>query len=429
MKKILTGFTIIFLLLATLILGWDKYQERKLRISQQSGEDDRTPKYSVPVEKQWKGEFIFDSGVTLSNNFDGARLNGAISTDDSLITVLITPENTPVKSNPWYAFKIWAEEEREIYLKFTYPEGITHRYYPKISSDGRTWKDLESNQFLNYSKDKSSLDTGNMPGEALIRVNTGPDTLWVAANKIVTTADVEEWLDTLSDKPYIDISVIGESHQENPVYAVEIEDEQAEKNIVILTRQYPSMSAGYLAMQSFIRQITAETETAEDFRSEYNVYLFPHINPDGADAGHWSHNMGGVNLTEDWGDSKQPEIQSIKSYIDSMATATGDDYYLNIDFRSNRESILYVYNADTSSSMKGKTMNIAESVNNYLPGYSPAIKTRRTDGYIFIAEDYFYKNLGMESLVVIIDEDSSHELIERKGKALAVSVMEHLMAL
>lgn len=429
MRKVIAGLTIAFLLTTTLILGWDKYEERKLRISQQTIIENEFPKYSVPVVKQWKGEFQFDNGVTLSNNFDGARLNGAALTNDSLITVLITPENNPVKVNPWYAFKIWSEEEKVVSVRFTYPEGITHRYYPKISSDGNNWKDLEKNKFLNYPVENPDSGIREMPSEATIRINTGPDPLWIAANDVVTTDDVETWLDSISVKPFISVDVIGESHQKKPIYSVKIETEEADKNIVILTRQYPSMSVGYLAMQSFISQITGDTEKAENFRSEYNVYLFPHINPDGADQGHWSHNMGGVNLTEDWGDSKQPETKAIKAYIDSIATATSDDFYLNIDFRSNRESILYVYNADTSSSMKGLTMTIAESVDQYLSEYTPAVKTRESDEKIIVAEDYFYHRYGMESLVVIIQEDSSDEAIDLKGRALSSSVMEHLMTL
>ncbi len=91
---------------------------------------------SKPIQKQWKGIFEMENATYASNNFNGARLNGIIRNNDTLITVLITPENTPINESPWYAFKLWAEEEQEIYLRITYPEGIKHRYLPKISHDG-----------------------------------------------------------------------------------------------------------------------------------------------------------------------------------------------------------------------------------------------------------------------------------------------------
>jgi murein tripeptide amidase MpaA len=317
-----------------------------------------------------------------------------------------------------------------VYIKFTYPEGISHRYYPKISSDGNNWVDLDQEQIVSYPGSGENNDPDKADREAIIRINTGPDTLWIAANKMVSSADVESWLDSLSQNSFVTTENIGSSHQNNPIYAVRIDDSEAKKNIIVMARQYPSMSVGTLAMQSFINQIIQDTELANSFRSEYNVILFPHINPDGVDQGNWSHNMGGVNLTEDWGQqTMQPEIRAIKSHIESLASKDDNSFYLNIDIRSNRESILYVYNADSTNRMNALTMDIAEAVDEYLPEYTPSIKTRQSGDNYYIAEDYYYKKFGMESLVVIIDEDSTHDLIDKKGRALAESVMEHLMKL
>src|SRR6056297_2658753 len=154
MKNEFKYFTIAFLLITSLLLGWSSYPEINHKVSQAAVKVGFFPKYFTHVHNQWKGEFKFDNGITLSNNFQGARLNDAISTDDSIITVVVSPENTPIRVNPWYAFKIWSEENKETYIKFTYPEsGVTHRYYPKISSDGIKWKDLPSDHFLNYKRD------------------------------------------------------------------------------------------------------------------------------------------------------------------------------------------------------------------------------------------------------------------------------------
>ena len=426
MKKILNGLLIAFLLATTLILGWDKYQERKLRLLQRNSEASQYPKISVPVQKQWKGEFNLDNGVTLSNDFDGARLNGAVSTNDTLVTVLITPENTPVKVNPWYAFKVWSEESKEIYLKFTYPDEIEHRYYPKVSSDGINWTDLDREKIVSYPGSGDKAQSNSADNDAIIRITSRPDTLWIAANEVVTSTNVESWVDSLSMSPFVSTEIIGTSKMGKPLYSVEIKGNQAKKHIIVLARQYPSMSVGSLAMQSFIDQLTQNSDLANEFRSNFNVILYPLINPDGADQGNWSHSMGGINLTEDWGETKQPEIFAIKTHIESLAKNDDDSFYLNIDIRSNRESILYVYNADSTNRMNALTMDIAESVDDYLAEYTPTIKTRQSGKDVYIAEDYFFKEYGMESLVVIIDEDSSQDLIDKKGKALATSVMEHL---
>jgi hypothetical protein len=69
---------------------------------------------TVPIQLQYKGIFDLGNGIYCSNDFNGARLNGVVLTDDTLVTILITPENAPINMSPWYAFKIWSEEKQNI---------------------------------------------------------------------------------------------------------------------------------------------------------------------------------------------------------------------------------------------------------------------------------------------------------------------------
>ena len=110
-----------------------------------------------PTQKQWKGEYTFDNGsVVFSNDFDGARLNGVIQEKDSTYTALITSENTLVNISPRYAFKVRSKTSRKIHLMLTYQDGIRHRYYPKLSSDGEKRKALDS---ISYSEFIGSMNT------------------------------------------------------------------------------------------------------------------------------------------------------------------------------------------------------------------------------------------------------------------------------
>jgi len=95
---------------------------------------------TVPIQLQYKGTFNLGEGIHISNQFEGARLNGVARTNDSLITVLITPENSPINMSPWYAFKLWSEKQQDLYIRLSYPEEAKHRYHPKKSSDGLNWR-------------------------------------------------------------------------------------------------------------------------------------------------------------------------------------------------------------------------------------------------------------------------------------------------
>ena len=51
---------------------------------------------TVPIQLQYKGIIDLGAGVHMSNTFEGARMNGVARSNDTLITVLITPENSPL---------------------------------------------------------------------------------------------------------------------------------------------------------------------------------------------------------------------------------------------------------------------------------------------------------------------------------------------
>ena len=55
---------------------------------------------SVPIQLQHKGVFNLGDGVFISNSLEGARLNGVVRNNDTLVTVLITPENSPINMSP-----------------------------------------------------------------------------------------------------------------------------------------------------------------------------------------------------------------------------------------------------------------------------------------------------------------------------------------
>ncbi len=68
---------------------------------------------------QKKASFRID-GITVDNNFDGARMNGFGKVNDTLYKIEISPENYPINPSPWYAFKISSDVNKKIYLQLIY---------------------------------------------------------------------------------------------------------------------------------------------------------------------------------------------------------------------------------------------------------------------------------------------------------------------
>ena len=211
---------------------------------------------SKPVEKQWKGTFHFETdGVYFSNNFEGGRLNGIERDNDSSYTVLITPENTPINTSPWYAFKIWSKQKKQIYVTLTYSEGYRHRYYPKLSKDGLNWTSIDSTDYVEYEKGNKSFDPDSQPLKVRMKLSVDSDTLWVSAQELQTSKHVEKWVEDISKKTFISNWQIGKSKEGRPLTALSIGKKKSKRMLMVISRQHPPEVTGYLAMKAFVETI------------------------------------------------------------------------------------------------------------------------------------------------------------------------------
>ena len=66
-----------------------------------------------PIEMQEKKTYVSE-GVYADNQFDAARLNDFAFSDNGRYMATILPENEPINHSPWYAFRLWSEDEKEI---------------------------------------------------------------------------------------------------------------------------------------------------------------------------------------------------------------------------------------------------------------------------------------------------------------------------
>ena len=126
-----------------------------------------------PIWDQKKKVYHFVD-LSARNDFPAARLNSLVQDNDSTYTASIWPENYPINPSPWYAFKLWSETERDVYINLAYSNGAKHRYAPKLSTDGENWTLLDS----------TLVQRGVDSTSARLKLHVGKDTLWVAAQEI-----------------------------------------------------------------------------------------------------------------------------------------------------------------------------------------------------------------------------------------------------
>jgi hypothetical protein len=379
---------------------------------------------TVPIQLQYKGIFDLGAGVYLSNTFEGARMNGAARTNDTLITVLITPENSPINMSPWYAFQLWSDHPQDIYVKLSYPEDAAHRYHPKVSTDGQNWLSLDSASFRVSKVIKEEKEVAK---DMTMKLSIGLDTTWVAAQEMITTEHVDQWMRGLESSAYVKRDTIGYSHEGRPVSLLRIGESDDQRMIMVISRQHPPEIPGFMAMQAFVETLAAPTELAEAFRSKYNTYVVPLANPDGVYHGHWRHNRGGIDLNRDWADFNQPETSAIRDFMRARAASTGGKFYFGVDFHSTQEDIYYTIDPGLEGNMPGLVPELIEASAREFPGYTPNIKPNSLEEARITSTSFLFFEFGAEALTYEVGDHTPRDFVLKKGEMTATKLMELML--
>jgi cytosolic carboxypeptidase protein 6 len=367
--------------------------------------------YVPKITLQDRKNFIFNNGdLTFSNQFLAGRLNRIEQVNDSTFTIFIEPENRPINPSPWYAFKIWSKNSRNLYLSLHYYAN-KHRYDPKTSTDGIVWDELKG---TTLNKD-STVSFFKLP------VNT--DTLTVAAQEVINSVSAYEWIDGLAELPFMKKQVIGHSRMGKPILALSNTESSGKNIVVVISRQHPPEVTGYLAMQEFVHELTAASDLAKKFREKFEVVIVPMINPDGVDEGNWRHSFDGVDLNRDWEFFKQPETRAVKDFLLTKISDQQAKVYLAFDFHSTWHDILYT-NSDTLTNFPGLTRQWIAGFQKEL-GVTLKVSPSGNGGNV--SKSWFSRELKADALTYEVGDDTSRDLIKKKGKLAALVMMEILI--
>ncbi len=411
-----------FILILLVIFLWSCKQE-----SQWKGQEaiKKVSTETVPIQLQYRGTFDLGEGVFVSNNFAGARLNGIARTNDTLLTVLITPENTPINGSPWYAFKIWSETETKIHVNLTYSKDARHRYHPKLSLDGVNWNPLDS---ANFKVIQTTADEKRpLPTEIGMSLLLSPDTLWISAQELITSAQVDTWINHLDSKSFVSQTSIGQSIEGRSIRLLKIGESKDQKMLMIMARQHPPEVPGFMAMQAFVETICSDSKLAENFRKEYTTYVVPLANPDGVYHGHWRHNRGGIDLNRDWADFNQPETSAIRDFMKQKTESGMGKFYVAIDFHSTQEDIYYTINPEQKGNMPGIVEEMIVASGKEFPDYEPNVRPSAASESKVTSTSYFFYEFGAESLTYEVGDHTPREFVQKKAMVSAIKLMEGML--
>lgn len=369
---------------------------------------------SKPINFQKKQVFHTSQGVSATNNFKGARLNNFVALNDSTFEATIEPENTPINPSPWYAFKIWTDDPKAIYLNFRYSEG-KNRYNPKLSYDGDTWIAM---------KDSSVVQ--NTPFKVKLKI--GKDTTWIASQELFTTNDLNKWMATKAVQvESFKAFEYGKSVLGSPLKGATLFENHKENKelIILMSRQHPPEITGQLAFLHFVERLLLGDSLCIEFQKKYQVMVFPMQNPDGVDLGHWRHNAGGIDLNRDWDKYNQPETRNMAVYINNFILKKQAKVVLGLDFHSTWEDIYYINLSDSATHYPNFTINWLNRIKGEIKGYLPNVAPSAIGQPV--SKGWFFVNFNAVGITYEIGDNTPREFIKTKSEIAAEKMMLELL--
>lgn len=359
--------------------------------------------------------------VAINIDFETGAAASITRTADGF-QIEIAPENTPINDSPWYAFEVTGAAGLSVPITLLY-QGGTHRYSPKIQSDDGTWASFAGD--LAISVDETTAQFTLLPTT---------DTLRVAAQPIINTADHRAWADALARLDYVDFKTIGQSVEGRAIYKLEeVDDPSVNKPyVVVIGRQHPPEVTGAQSLKPFVETIWGDSDLARRFRAEFNLIVIPVINPDGVARGHWRHNVGGIDLNRDWGPFSQPETQAVAReftrFDPKRDGAAEDEIVLFLDFHSTWRNLIYTQLDSEPTTPAFFTRDWIANVKAALPDeiYSFTREANET-AQRPISKNYMYHRYGIPAMTFEVGDNTPPEATDAASVIFAQEMMTLLL--
>ncbi len=357
---------------------------------------------------------FLDAGVWISNELEGGRASDVWREGDSLFVVHLRPENAPVNNSAWYAFKIWSRQPRTVRVRLSYGDG-DHRYWPETRRLGEPWMPLDS----------ASVRTDTLMGGATLRLEIGPDTLWVAGQEMMTSAFFHAWAHELARELHVTTRIIGHSARGRPMPILEFGDGEGGRHVMIIGRQHPPEVTGSMALVRFVEELAGDFPLAREFREHFRVHVIPVVNPDGVDLGHWRHNTGGVDLNRDWRAFNQPETRVVRDTFREILADPGEEIWFGLDFHSTRYDVFYTLDRTLETEPPGIVDPWLHYLRSHLPEYE--VNDSPSGLQTPMSRNWFYEEFGAPALIYEVGDQTDRELIREVAATAARGTMEVLL--
>ena len=354
------------------------------------------------------------AGAKVLTDFQGGNISGCEFASNGRLTISVVPENEPINSSPWYAFRLLADATTDVAIVLDYGN-YKHRYTPDFSIDGVNWQTYPAAKLdLNKDKSRAGFSLTVPQGKSVV----------IAAQPLLTSSHYATWLESLKEAHGVTVSSVGSSVEGRPLWRVTAPGKK--HTLLLLGRQHPPETTGALALISFVERLFEDDALATRFRNEVGLLFYPLINPDGVDKGHWRHNVQGKDLNREWGPFSQPENRTINSDVAQWLERHGSQLIKSIDFHSTYYEVFYTQPDQSASTMP-------DLLGDWLADFEVLMRSQFDDfdirrqvsenPQVNAAKHFFFAQYGISSTTLEIGDETDRDFIAAYGRAAAESFM------
>lgn len=356
--------------------------------------------------------------VILSEAFPNGAMAGCETVSNSAFQVTIQPEDSPINPSPWYAVRLDPVGSDPVNVVLTLDYGdARHRYAPKISTDGQTFTRLPDTAItLTEGQSKASLS-----------VTVPEGGLYVAAQPIITVADMRDWENELIERYNLTRTIIGQSVEGRDIVMLETAASDTVGSLMIVGRQHPPEVTGLIAMQAFTEALFDQGALSEAFLNRYHIVLISTLNPDGVEDGHWRHNKGGLDLNRDWGPFSQPETQAALTAIDQMARETSTRPLVFFDFHSTRRNVFYTQEVGKDGTLNQLTARWLARANEDLSSDYAYTREGSHQPDLPTSKTYMHDRFGIPAITYEVGDNTNDALNRDSASIFARALMIEML--
>ena len=377
-----------------------------------------------PCAAQDAADACATGAFALRADYPGARLSACEVVAANEVRVRIRPEDGgKINPSPWYGFHVRtvdAAQRGALTVRLHYGEH-QHRYWPKVSADGKTWEALPDG------------DVRLIDGNAVLRLRPTADGMFVSAGENLNNAFYAEWRELVAGMADdLRWGEIGRSPGGKAIHALAVH-ENAPNYLLLLGRQHPPEVAGALALTRFVeRLLEARASACPEpqprcwFFRTHGIIVVPNLNPDGVDAGHWRHNLGHTDLNRDWGKFTQPETQAVRGLVARLERGRRRPRVV-LDFHSTRRNVFFTQDAAAPTRPAEFTARwlAAAGEKDGVYAFENAPRRLTENG---TAKNYFHRRFGIPSITFEVADEEDRSAIATSAAAFADALVEVLAA-